>query len=69
MYELNFPILKVIATEVGRDWRMLARHLGLDETIIQGIHQANFGDIHEAALQALLRCGNGVCVGRKVPLS
>ena len=55
VYELNFPTMKAIATEVGRDWKMLARHLGLDEGIIQSIHQANFGDLHEASLQALLR--------------
>ena len=53
--ELHFPTLKLISREVGREWKMLARHLGLDETTIQGIHQANFGDLHEASLQSLLK--------------
>lgn len=52
---LEFRVLKAVAEEVGRDWKMLARYLGLDEVKIQSIHQSNFGDLHEAALQALLR--------------
>lgn len=51
--ELDFRTLKLISQEVGREWKMLARHLGLDEATVQGIHQANFGDLHEASLQSL----------------
>lgn len=53
--ELDFRTLKTISEQVGRDWKMLARHLGLDEPTVQSIHQANFGDLHEASLQALQR--------------
>ncbi len=44
-----------IAKDIGREWKMLARHLGVTEPDIQSINQANMYDLHEAALQALLR--------------
>ena len=53
--ELDTLSLKKIASEVGREWKMLSRYLGLDETTIDSIHRANFGDLQEAALQALLK--------------
>lgn len=52
---LDDRLLNSVAKDVGRDWKMLSRHLGLDETSIQSINQANMGDLHEAAYQALLR--------------
>lgn len=55
LYELDFSHLKVISAEVGKDWKMLARHLRLDEITIQSIHSENGGNLHEASLQALLR--------------
>ena len=55
LYELDFAHLKVISAEVGKDWKMLARHLRLDEITIQSIHGENGGNLHEASLQALLR--------------
>ena len=48
-----------IATDVGRDWRMLSRYLGLDDTTITSIQLQSQGDLAEASLQSLLRC---VCV-------
>ena len=44
-----------IAQDLGRDWIMLSRHLGLDETTIQSIRQSNSHDLREAAYQALLK--------------
>ena len=44
-----------IAQDVGTDWKMLSRHLGLDETTIQSIRQSNSHDLREAAYQALLK--------------
>ena len=52
---LDDRLLNTVAKEIGRDWKMLSRQLGLDETSIQSIHQAHFGDLHEASYQALLR--------------
>ena len=53
--KLEFRHLKLISEEVGRDWRMLGRHLGLDEATLDSIHQAYFSDLKEASLQTLLR--------------
>ena len=44
-----------IAQDVGTDWMMLSRQLGLDETTIQSIKQSNSHDLREAAYQALLK--------------
>ena len=44
-----------IAQDLGRDWLMLSRHLGLDETTIQSIKQSTSHDLREAAYQALLK--------------
>ena len=44
-----------IAQDLGRDWLMLSRHLGLDETTVQSIRQSNPHDIREAAYQSLLK--------------
>ncbi|XP_064390312.1 FAS-associated death domain protein-like [Halichondria panicea] len=44
-----------IATDVGRDWRMLSRYLGLDDTTITSIQLQSQGDLAEASLQSLLR--------------
>ncbi|KAL5506854.1 hypothetical protein EMCRGX_G008604 [Ephydatia muelleri] len=52
---LDDRLLNSVAREIGRDWKMLSRHLGLDETSIQSIQQAHFADLHEASYQALLR--------------
>lgn len=52
---LEFKHLKLISEEVGRDWRMLGRHLGLDEPTLESIHQANFADLKEASYQMLSR--------------
>eukprot|EP00731_Ephydatia_muelleri_P003856 Em0002g32a len=51
---LDDRLLNSVAREIGRDWKMLSRHLGLDETSIQSIQQAHFADLHEASYQALL---------------
>ena len=53
--KLEFRHLKLISEEVGRDWRMLGRHLGLDEATLESIHQAHFTDLKEASYQALLK--------------
>lgn len=53
--KLEFKHLKLISEEVGRDWRMLGRHLGLDEATLESIHQAHFSDLKEASFQALLK--------------
>lgn len=53
--KLEFKHLKLISEEVGVDWRMLGRHLGLDEATLESIHQAHFSDLKEAAYQTLLR--------------
>lgn len=53
--DLNHVNLMEIGKEVGRDWKMLARHLNLPESEIQQIQAANMMDLHEASLQALLR--------------
>lgn len=55
---LDDRLLNSVARDIGRDWKMLSRHLGLDETSIQSIQQAHFSDLHEASYQALLRLGN-----------
>ena len=53
--KLEFKHLKLISEEVGREWRMLGRHLGLDEATLEAIHQANLYNLKEAAYQTLLR--------------
>lgn len=53
--KLEFKHLKLISEEVGRDWRMLGRHLGLDEATLESINQAHFSDLKEAAYQTLLK--------------
>ena len=55
--DLKPVLLGEIAKDIGREWKMLARHLGLSEPDIQAIHQANMFDLHEASLQSLLRLG------------
>ena len=52
---MDVTFLRLVAGEVGREWKMLARYLGLDEITIESIHQAHFGDLHEASLQSLLK--------------
>jgi len=47
--------MKAISEEVGRDWKMLGRYLGLDEPTLESIQQAHHGDLKEASYQALLR--------------
>lgn len=54
--DLTPLLLGEISKEVGKDWKMLSRHLGLIETDIQAINQAYMFDLHEASLQSLLRC-------------
>lgn len=51
--KLEFKHLKLISEEVGRDWKMLGRHLGLDEATLESIQQAYFTDLKEAAYQML----------------
>lgn len=53
--KLEFKHLKLISEEVGRDWKMLGRHLNLDEATLDTIQQAHFSDMKEASYQALLR--------------
>ena len=53
--DLNYVNLMEIGKEVGRDWKMLARHLNVPESDIQQISHAYFNDLHEASFQALLR--------------
>lgn len=45
--------MKAIAEEVGRDWKMMGRFLGLSEPEIQQIDHANQRNLHEAAMEAL----------------
>ncbi len=52
---LDFRHMKAISEEVGRDWKMLGRYLGLDEATLDSIHQAHYSDLKEASYQALLR--------------
>lgn len=53
--KLEFKHLKLISEEVGRDWKMLGRHLGLDESTLDSIQQAYYSDLKEASYQTLLR--------------
>ena len=53
--DLSPAKLKAIAEEVGQDWKMLGRYLGLKEIDIQSIDHANSRDLHEAAYQTLIR--------------
>ena len=53
--DLNSVTLRNLAAEVGKDWRMLARHLGLSEPDIDQIHHANQSDLHEASYKAIVR--------------
>lgn len=53
--KLEFRHIKMISEEVGRDWKMLGRHLGLDEATLDSINQAHFHDLKEASFQMLLR--------------
>ena len=53
--DLSDLLLGEIAKEIGKDWKMLSRHLGLPEYEIQSINQAYMFDLHEASFQALLR--------------
>lgn len=53
--DLNPVTLRELAAEVGKDWKMLARHLGLPETDIQQIQHAHLFDLHEASYQAIVR--------------
>lgn len=53
--KLEFRHLKLISEEVGRDWKMLGRYLGLDEPTLESIQQAHYSDLKEASYQALLR--------------
>lgn len=55
MDQLEFRHLKLISEAVGRDWRMLGRHLGLDEATLESIQQAHFADLKEASYQTLLK--------------
>lgn len=59
---LELAQLTRISTDVGKDWKMLGRRLGLDETTISTIHNQSNGDLAEASLQSLLRYG---CVFQK----
>jgi hypothetical protein len=52
---LDRPILKAIADEVGKEWKMLSRHLNVDEVDIDSISREHHGDLKEAALKALLK--------------
>ena len=47
--------LRPIAEEVGRDWKMLGRYLGLKETEIQAIDHANPRNLHEASFEVFTR--------------
>lgn len=53
--DLSPQKLKAIGEEVGKDWRMLGRYLLLKEPEIQAIDHAYPKDLHEAALQVLLK--------------
>lgn len=44
-----------IAQDVGADWMVLSRRLGIDETTIQSIRQTYSHDLREAAYQAFLK--------------
>ena len=52
--DLNAVMLRKLAAEVGKDWKMLARHLGLSEPDIEQIQHANMGDLHEASYKAIV---------------
>lgn len=53
---LEQPQLRRIAADVGTDWKMLGRQLGLEEPVLTTIERQSHGDLVEASLQALLRC-------------
>lgn len=53
--KLEFKHLKAISEEVGRDWKMLGRHLGLDEITLEQIQQAYLSNLKEASFQVLKR--------------
>ena len=66
--KLEFRHLKAISEEVGRNWKMLGRYLGLDEATLDSIHQAHFSDLKEASYQALLRYAITCCAMWSTPL-
>ena len=53
--DLNPLVLTEIGKEVGKDWKMLARHLSVPEPDIEQINNQYFRDLHEASYQALVR--------------
>lgn len=53
--DLNTVVLTEIGKEVGKDWKMLARHLSVPEPDIEQINNQYFRDLHEASYQALVR--------------
>ncbi len=52
---LELNQLMRIANDVGKDWKMLSRYLGLNDITIQTISKQSDGDIAEASLNALLK--------------
>lgn len=61
--DLNVLNLTEIGKEVGKDWKMLARHLGVPEPDIQQISHAYYNDLHEASFQALTRSSSSDSCG------
>ena len=55
MDDLTALKLRPIAEEVGKDWKMLGRYLGLKETEIQAIDHANPRNLHEASFEVFTR--------------
>lgn len=53
--DLTPLLLGEIAKDIGTEWKMLSRHLGLSEPEIQAIDRAYMFDLHEAGFQALKR--------------
>ena len=54
------PLLFYLTLQVGREWKMLSRHLNVSEIDIDSIGKEHHGDLREAALKALLQL---VCRG------
>lgn len=50
---LTDALLRNIAKDVGKDWKMLARELEVPETDIQAILHRNPFDLHEQSYQSL----------------
>ena len=53
--ELDLALLRKVSRDVARDWKMLARRLGVEEPDIEDIHRGHQSELLEASYQSLLK--------------